>query len=341
MTGGFGIQCPGCGKESPVGATFCTYCGSRFSPKVSLRGHELDSVRKELRAAIAMRGPSERVIPAWIVIAMAIMYVVSSGIAAIAVLREVFSYDLSVGIPTVEQIIGNVHWAVVLAAATGAAFYGVFSVLAYLMVDRMNKHFERERRHMDAVVMTMQKVEGQASTASVYANRGSHAYEPISSSTESRRRPWFWALAVLLPIFASTLQAVAVLQDDWNLVETAQFLYYPSLAVHVILLMYMLSFMTAQIGEHDRRWTAFADSVRITLAMGGIPSGSLVVGRPLETRSVALYVVLSFVTAGIFVIYWWYVALADPNKHFEKQARFEDQLMQLLSLDSRAPVTRA
>ncbi|MGC8557799.1 MAG: DUF4234 domain-containing protein [Nitrososphaeria archaeon] len=43
-------------------------------------------------------------------------------------------------------------------------------------------------------------------------------------------------------------------------------------------------------------------------------------------RSTALYIVLSIITGGIFMLYWIYTVAKDPNEHFKEDWRIEDSI---------------
>jgi len=50
----------------------------------------------------------------------------------------------------------------------------------------------------------------------------------------------------------------------------------------------------------------------------------------MKERSMMLYAVLTVITFGLFGIYWLYVLIDDPNKHFVRQEAVEDALKKAL-----------
>jgi len=44
-------------------------------------------------------------------------------------------------------------------------------------------------------------------------------------------------------------------------------------------------------------------------------------------RSTAIYIVLTIITLGIFMLYWLYTVVKDPNEHFREDWRIEDSIM--------------
>jgi hypothetical protein len=47
-------------------------------------------------------------------------------------------------------------------------------------------------------------------------------------------------------------------------------------------------------------------------------------------RSFVLYLILTIVTVGLFVVYWFFVMLKDPNKHFKYHVDTENHLLSTL-----------
>jgi hypothetical protein len=62
------------------------------------------------------------------------------------------------------------------------------------------------------------------------------------------------------------------------------------------------------------------------VALGEHPG--LVAAAEIPERNYWLYLLLTFVTFGLFGIYWWYCLIEDPNRHFRAQAEWESRLEQ-------------
>jgi hypothetical protein len=48
--------------------------------------------------------------------------------------------------------------------------------------------------------------------------------------------------------------------------------------------------------------------------------------KTLPERSFFIYLILTLLTCGLFLIYWYYVLIKDLNDHFGAQWQFEDQI---------------
>ncbi|MDD5749059.1 MAG: DUF4234 domain-containing protein [Actinomycetota bacterium] len=69
--------------------------------------------------------------------------------------------------------------------------------------------------------------------------------------------------------------------------------------------------------------SALAKLGRSTEASSAVPN--------IPERNFAIYVLLSFLTCGIFGLYWMYVLIEDGNTHFEAQVAWEDYLYKALA----------
>ena len=72
-------------------------------------------------------------------------------------------------------------------------------------------------------------------------------------------------------------------------------------------------------------------TARNALSKLGFPAGRPFTIQRLPERSFALYLVLTIFT-GIFVYYWLYALVKDPNEHFKYQWEFEDNLTSSLGI---------
>lgn len=336
------MRCSGCGSESDAGAAFCTYCGARLLYEASIPRLRIDAEKKALSEAMADRPRTDRRISPWIVLIPIIINLVAAAVVVAAVFQLMLEYDLSSGvIPTQEQLLSDLDWPLIVAVAASFMFYGIFATISYVLVNTSNKHLEREGRVREAVTAILRKVEGASPAHQRTATWDSHPVNIDDTGRGVKRMPLLWALVVLMPLLGALPQTYSLFTNDFHLYDRLTVVYYLILVVHVPLLFYMLHFMTDDVWRHDAAWTDFTVGARVALAQAGFTAGALEVGPPLQRRSTGLYILASVITLGLFLIYWWYAAINDRNTHFEKQARFEDQLMQLLSPDSRAPITRA
>jgi hypothetical protein len=96
----------------------------------------------------------------------------------------------------------------------------------------------------------------------------------------------------------------------------------------------MFSFLGSTMLDHDQRWSRFSTAARAALSKLGFPSGRPFVVSRLPERSFVIYLLLSFVTFGIFFYYWLYTLAKDPNEHFRNQWAFEDNVLSSLGVVS-------
>lgn len=323
------MRCPSCGMESEESSVFCTYCGVKLQPELKVENLRIEPELKELRDAVSTRRRTDRRIPPWVVVVPFIVNMIFSLILVGALFSRIFDYAQTEGeVPSTEVIFADMNGYIVAALAFNAMFYAVYAVIAYAMIDRANKHLDRERAVMAAVAKVLGKLGAPASRRSTWdtwdAPTGPTAYG-------AKRSPLFWALVVILPLMAALPQDYAVLVGDFDLSGSLQYISYPVILVHAVLLFYMLHMVTDDTWKHDQAWTDFARSTKVSIARAGGTAGGLDEGFAMQKRPTVLFIVLAIVTFGLLLIYWWYVAVKDPNQHYNKQARFEDQLIDLLS----------
>jgi hypothetical protein len=82
--------------------------------------------------------------------------------------------------------------------------------------------------------------------------------------------------------------------------------------------------------EWESSYAANAEWVMQRLGMTvAVPRRS----RPVQTRSTGLYVFLSIITFGLFLLFWRYTVMTDGNGHFDDDAVIEDALLRGLGID--------
>ncbi len=324
------MRCPGCGTESSEQSVFCTYCGVKMQPEARVENATIGAELGELREAISRRRRTDRRLPPLAAVVPFIITMLFAIVLVGAVFGKILDYDLSGGdMPTEEEILGDMDSYIVAAVVFNVLFYATYAALAYLMVDRANRHLEREAAVMNAVGKILGKLGGARSLTSDPWGRelildGRAAYG-------TKRNPLLWAAVVALPLIGSLAEDYAVLNGDFELSGSLQIVSLPIMLVHVVLMFYFLHTVSEDTWRHDRDWMDFARGTKVALARAGATAGALDEGATLPNRPTGLFLVVSFITLGLFLVYWWYVAVKDPNGHYEKQARFEDQLVAMLS----------
>ncbi|MEW5748752.1 MAG: DUF4234 domain-containing protein [Candidatus Thermoplasmatota archaeon] len=316
--------------ESSEQSVFCTYCGVRMQPEVRVENAAIGAELGELREALSRRRRTDRRLPEWAAVVPYILTMLFGIVLVGAIFGKILDFDLTGGdMPTEEEILGDMDAYILAAVVFNVMLYAVYAALAYLMVDRANWHLEREAAAMDAVGKVLGKLGGARSLASDPWGReqvldGRAAYG-------TKRSPLLWAAVIALPLVGSLAEDFAVLNNDFDLSDSLQIVSIPIMAVHIVLMFYFLHIISDDTWKHDQAWTEFARGTKVALARAGATAGALDEGTTLPSRPTGLFVLVSFVTLGLFAVYWWYVAIKDTNEHYAKQAMFEDQLVAMLS----------
>ncbi len=95
------------------------------------------------------------------------------------------------------------------------------------------------------------------------------------------------------------------------------------------LLLYVYHFLNKDFWKHERREDQFLNALSSILAKHGV-NFTYVRMHTIPDRSTLLYVILLFVTIGLFGLYWVYTLTKDPNNHFMEHRRWEDTLLNAL-----------
>ena len=101
-------------------------------------------------------------------------------------------------------------------------------------------------------------------------------------------------------------------------------------AVTGIAAFYVYYFLMRDVYKHERGEDALLEDAGRCFTSVDIELPSMRREEPMPNRSFILYLILTFITLGIFGIYWNYVLIKDPNEHFKHHRLMEDQLLQTL-----------
>ncbi len=328
------MLCSNCGKENLDDSRYCMTCGSEIRKVKPFTSNELAKPRDEIGKAIGQRAASDTIIPPWIVVIPFIVAMIGGMVIFAVILSRVFEYFSENGELTNDyDFIAGSEWMILLALAISTVFYIIYGMITYKLIDRMNKHSAREVTLRLAVSSFIENLVG----SSTHGGRGDLGWSGLggqnllSPDDVKRRSPVLWMLIIALPIFGSILQAFVYFAYGYGAYSEYSSYTFLIALVPGLLMLYMFNFLMEETREHDRRWIEFTRDVKVSLAMAGLAVGTLPDHAVLERRSFWLYFVLSIITLGIFVIFWWYVLLKDPNEHFKKQWEFEDELLRFIS----------
>jgi hypothetical protein len=93
---------------------------------------------------------------------------------------------------------------------------------------------------------------------------------------------------------------------------------------------YVWYFLMKDFYKHERREDGFWEDVGKMLEKNGTEFSALRRVESLPERNFALYLILTIITSGLFGIYWLYILLKDPNRHFIYHIQIEDLLLSTL-----------
>lgn len=329
------MHCPNCGGLSQSEGGFCIYCGARMPlPTTSIREDDFKRLREQLVPIVNHKDRTDVVISTfWVIIPFIGLMIV--GIAIFAVLMadafasvESGAYDPDD--PFAMYSTGNMAYSVVLYGIS-AGLYVALALLTYNLVNRHNEHFTRERRFRDAIMSFSVRSAGAGFRYSTPAN------------AETKRSPILWAGVIAIPSVIALVGMVAMMviasADDPNLGAYVLIILAQALVVLVLLVaeFYLFYFLTVEMSNHHKRWMGFIRETKALLGRAGYTAGGLLEPMRLPDRSIAVYVIASLFTGGLFFFYWWYSIVKDGNEHFRHHRHFEDQLIALLS--TRPPRT--
>src|SRR3989475_9126530 len=94
---------------------------------------------------------------------------------------------------------------------------------------------------------------------------------------------------------------------------------------------YVYYFSMKDFFKHERREDGFFMDLNAALSTSGVSINFPRRMLPIPDRSFILYLILSWVTGGLFGIYWIYVLITVPNNHFRQQWMIEDTIIAQVS----------
>mgnify|MGYP001765400111 CR=1 FL=1 len=327
--------CPFCGMENVRGALVCGFCGGdirKFSVDLLPEKPAGPTDPGELIVSlIDSRDKTDRKMSKlWAVIPIGVL---SLAFAQILSIMQIISFsDYHQDFP----------WMVYVGAGSyliGLPLFGVFfGVMVYKMVNRTNLHTKREDSLRAA---TMAYLRGEAASSGKEQQVMDEllrmsAFDGQALSYEKKHNPAKWAAGIALvflvyPMYFGLVILVHVLIDAP--IEGYLFLNLFAYGMRlgaIVASAYIVNFLMRTIYTHDQRWSGFTTTTMMALHRLGKTDSNKWDHEPLKERSMILYAVLAIVTAGLFLLYWFYVLVDDPNRHFEQQHLFEDMLAKVV-----------
>ncbi len=323
------MHCPNCGGSSLSEGGFCIYCGARMPlPTTSLDEGDVKRLREQLVPIVNHKDRTDvRISTLWVIIPFIGLIIVGIVIFTV-VLADVFasieSGEYDPDDPAGLYSMDNMAYSVALNVIS-AGLYIVLALLTYYLVKRHNEHFARERRFRDVIISFSEKSTGAGFQYSTPPN------------AETKRSPTLWAGVIAFPVVMTLAGMVAMgtitSADDPNVGAYVLFVLALSIVALVMLVaeFYLFYFLTVEMSNHHKRWMGFVRETKALLGRAGYTAGGLFEPMRLPDRSIAVYVIASVFTGGLFVFYWWYSIVKDGNEHFSHHRHFEDQLVAFLT----------
>ena len=190
--------------------------------------------------------------------------------------------------------IANIFSLYVFAVIAVYAVVLLGAVAFYYLIDRRNRHFQRQQALFALVPAYLLAMKGAAR----HENIAKLIELSEDSSFEEQDRPAsLWAI---LYIFATPIVGLIVAYS-----------------------------LTQDLRKHEERQSAYQQTLPSALEEAGFARPSISASR-YHNKDPILYIVLTAITAGLFWIYWFYALLQDYNEHFVDQAIFEGQVLDAL-----------
>lgn len=194
------------------------------------------------------------------------------------------------------------------------ASFALVAVLTYQLVERQDEHFQREAQLRMGILSFLRSAAGsperEATIAIELATINTLHNQALYEERPHNATAWAILVAGGGILFAFTLILGVI---------------------GLILGLYMFSFLMNNMAAHDNRWSMLAQQTGSALQKLGYSTNPAHWGTVrLQGRSFGLYTLLTIITLGLFMFYWLYILIKDPNEHFARQAYVENNLAYLI-----------
>jgi hypothetical protein len=274
--------------------------------------HSYYSIYVEPVKSIVEKGKqTDKIITSWLpvlsfliqITGFFILFSVAASLAQRASITPLYSIELS----RKEELRIKAGYTLITLGAP------LFISLLYILIRRRDDHFSRSLKLMEHVKDSLR--------AAGLANNLAKMEEILTRlKILGERNPGLWVTTYLVvSLFSGIL--------GWSILFWLQ----------LIILIYILHFLTSDFAKHEEYERQFFYEVRKTLWSRQIDFEPPQI--TIEPRNKLVYSIVSLITFGLFTIYWLYVVTADPNKHFYEHRRFEPSLIEALEQLFSRPIT--
>ncbi len=259
--------------------------------------------KAKVHNSVSLRNRSDNVIStAW----PAILIIIQLALIGTTILGFFFIFsDLSFIDPYTSGIPSEFILLFGLAFIMQLLFTIVQSYLVYILVLRMDDHFERDSLLRMGL---LEYLDSRSMVTGTDINVERWTINTINMSAymkERKKGAITWAIMVGLFSFIPV--------------------------VGTLFLLYILHSLTDNLIDHDFNQLNFNRQLNWSLAKLNRPLVGSGGWMNVPRRSTGMYIILTLITLGFFLPYWWYVVITDWNEHFQNQWKFEDELLYKLS----------
>ena len=260
----------------------------------------LESIRKDIR----MRDKSDRQMSSiWILfyIFPFIVGIVGAGYTIVYLLDFIPSIDpLTPYSYSYDEFAAGFTIPLFIFGLNGLINFVVSISLTYLFVNRRSTHFKRQKflsEDMITATNSLAKTKNEVETS----------LSPIERTVREANAEEIEKSAILWSVLSAFVPFV-----QW----------------------YVYYFLMNDFYRHERREDGFWEDLGRTMNKLGINFPMPRRTQAIPDRSFVLYLILTIITAGLFGVYWIYILLKDPNKHFKHHIETENQLLTALESDT-------
>jgi hypothetical protein len=257
------------------------------------------AAKSKINSSLMMRQNSDKIISTnwvWVILLFQIIFPVSAIISI---------YVLAMGTDFNVSAVGFLVVAILIVLLVSIALAVSHAILIYKLVQRRDEHFRRDailRQGMEEYLAAM------SIGKQIDLNVERWTMNTLHISTASNERSaGLWALLVGL---------IAIIP-----------------MIGVIFLLYSQYFLTKDTQEHDEKQRTFNQYFQNGLMKGGKIKLPIVDWQALPKRDTSVYMIMTILTLGLFLPYWWYVNIQDMNAHLKNQMEFENRFMQILEME--------
>jgi len=295
---------------------------------------QLAESKRAIYATVQRRTSTDKVLSyLWIIVPI----VISFGIIAAWAVYAIATFPIyDSGYADPSELEGMLTAMIVIIFPAEIVASLVLAVLAYQLVKRQNDHFARERELREGIVSMIRAAAGSAEREQLLARELGGMWF-AHRAQEEEHNPMLWGVVIALPTALIALAGVLMwamvmepLEDVVGAILIAFVVLLVVNIVYMILQFYMFYFLGKNMFEHDGRWNTFIHQARLGMSRLAFPGGRPYHVSRLPERSFIIYLVVA-IFISIFIWYWWYALIKDPNEHFRSQWEFEDHVLSVIA----------